>query len=999
MYDHPNPVFLDFETQSACDLPEEGSYRYAEHPSTRILILVMAIDEVFHVWLPSHTGVDCSSWGRLRMWPSELHPAHKLQFHTGNQCPSVVLEATSTRPVVSHNAYGFDKLIWDRCIGSKVCGWLDSMFLSRAAGLPGGLDALSKTILGKGKDRAKTLLPILTTARNSIYGDSFVYPHLPIGDIQAFTRYAIGDVELVRRLWPSFNDLEVEVDIIDVNNRINDRGIKLDVPLLKKIEDVAAYSVKMAGQEISKLTDGRLHEDNIRSTKQVHEWLATYGVAVTDDNGKPCLRKEIVQRYLDSPFIIQEHLSASKEIPPLVCDVLRTRMKALRITDAKVSRAQLRVNKDHRARGLLAYHAAGTGRKSSYGIQIHNLPRPHKYFNTKRMLEIYENDACNDPKNLYDKIQEELKTIQYAPGDERSPITTDDVSSGMIRPSLVPAGGHVFGICDYSQVEARCVAWMCDETTLLKGFAENKDVYKLMATILYNVPLEHVTDSMRQVCKVVILGCIAEGTPVLTDKGWKNIEDVQLTDLVWDGAEFVTHEGVVYKGEKECLNLNGVTLTGDHKVLTNQGWRAAEDVIAENIPLTPGTISETGQLYLNLSKTNAPITDANVTAATSETFFEKIWYPSAHKDVMNVQRSKRGTLSRTGTQWQTISTEKGYSTDCVQWYQDATQTPILVTDKEESKSISRGDLTPRASSSTSKHLKDGIIRHWTWIVSKMTDIMNQGMSNSQHEEKTSSIHAGVKRTYDILNCGPRHRFQAGSMIVHNCGYGMGVHKFRVYCANSGVDLTKAGVTAEQCIETYRNTYTKIAGWKPHRDKSFRVGGLWKDLENAIKSAVETGKESYAGKCTFSMHDKTLYARLPSGRTIRYPNCRVEDIIPPYVYTMGLPEVAKATVVYDSPRGLKSLYGGLATENMSQAICRDFMCEAEVKLERENLRPVLDVHDEVVCEFAENKAEESLKRQHQIMSECPQWSPGFPLACEAFLAPRFIKKPFKGWFKI
>lgn len=730
MYDHPSPVFLDFETQSACDLPEEGSWRYADHPSTRILILVVNIHGQYHVWLPSHVGVDCTRWHNHRMWPNELLPAKPISFYSSKTCPDIILHSVLTNPIVSHNAYGFDKLIWDRCIGAPVAGWLDSMYLSRAAGLPGSLEALSKAKLGKGKDHAKSLLKALTTARGSLLGRSFVYPSLPLGDIQAFTRYAIADVELITRLWPMFDDLEVEADVIDTHNRINERGIKLDIPLLQKIEDVSAYSVKMAGKEIEQMTGGVLHENNIRSTKQVHEWLSTYDITITDDKGKKCLRKEIVQRFIDSPYLIEEHLTAAREVPPVVIDVLKLRMRALRITDAKVKRAQLRVSHDGRARGLLAYHAAHTGRKSSYGIQIHNLPRPVKGLDVEEILKLYENDKGNDPASLFAKIKEAIKDI---------PITVDDVSSGMIRPSLMADEGKILGIVDYSQVEARCVAWMADQEDLLTIFRRDGDVYSEMAARLYNIPLNQVTKEMRQVGKIVILGC---------------------------------------------------------------------------------------------------------------------------------------------------------------------------------------------------------------------------------------------------------------------GYGMGVHKFRIFCANAGVDLVKAGITADQCIEGYRNTYPKIAGWKPHRDKSYRVGGLWKDIDKATFDTVSMGSTCYAGKCEFLRVGRELRIRLPSGRCIRYPNARIEDVVPPYVYTMGLPEVPKATVVYDSPRGVKSLYGGLTTENISQGICRDFMVEAEVKLERNGLTDiVLDVHDEILNEFAKSKAHTELEKMVRIMGECPAWAPGFPLSCKGFLSPRFVKEAFKGYKEV
>ena len=70
--------------------------------------------------------------------------------------------------------------------------------------------------------------------------------------------------------------------------------------------------------------------------------------------------------------------------------------------------------------------------------------------------------------------------------------------------------------------------------------------------------------------------CIAENTQVLTDSGWKSIQDVRPTDLVHDGVEFVSHSGIVSKNKQTCIQVDGVWMTPDHKVLNkNNEWKAA----------------------------------------------------------------------------------------------------------------------------------------------------------------------------------------------------------------------------------------------------------------------------------------------------------------------------------------------------------------------------------------------------------------------------------------
>jgi DNA polymerase I-like protein with 3'-5' exonuclease and polymerase domains len=73
----------------------------------------------------------------------------------------------------------------------------------------------------------------------------------------------------------------------------------------------------------------------------------------------------------------------------------------------------------------------------------------------------------------------------------------------------------------------------------------------------------------------LIENCISEGTDVLTDRGWVPIEKVEITDKVHDGVEFVSHGGTVFKSIQSCVTIDGVYMTPNHEVLTDDGWKAA----------------------------------------------------------------------------------------------------------------------------------------------------------------------------------------------------------------------------------------------------------------------------------------------------------------------------------------------------------------------------------------------------------------------------------------
>jgi hypothetical protein len=85
--------------------------------------------------------------------------------------------------------------------------------------------------------------------------------------------------------------------------------------------------------------------------------------------------------------------------------------------------------------------------------------------------------------------------------------------------------------------------------------------------------------------------CIAEGTEVMTARGWVSIERLTGDDVVWDGVEWVNISGVVYNGIRRVVDLWGVRMTPDHKVLTTHGWKEAHEVINDKSSNRPDRAS------------------------------------------------------------------------------------------------------------------------------------------------------------------------------------------------------------------------------------------------------------------------------------------------------------------------------------------------------------------------------------------------------------------------
>lgn len=239
-----------------------------------------------------------------------------------------------------------------------------------------------------------------------------------------------------------------------------------------------------------------------------------------------------------------------------------------------------------------------------------------------------------------------------------------------------------------------------------------------------------------------------------------------------------------------------------------------------------------------------------------------------------------------------------------------------------------------------------------------------------------------------------HERAVGKVAILGCGYSMGVDRFAETCARAGVDLEAIGLSAEQVVEGYRDAYPAIAGTKvTSGDFSFRENGLWQRLGDAAKDALINSQPAVVAKCTFRAEDGALTIRLPSGRRMWFRDARIEGKVPGYAAKMGLASRPRPTVVYRNSRGIdEDLYGGRLTENVVSGICRDLQAAALVALEKAGLPVVLHVHDEIIIEVPEDRAEESLQRMLEIMSTPPAWAAGFPVQAEGFSSPRYSKSP-------
>ena len=260
----------------------------------------------------------------------------------------------------------------------------------------------------------------------------------------------------------------------------------------------------------------------------------------------------------------------------------------------------------------------------------------------------------------------------------------------------------------------------------------------------------------------------------------------------------------------------------------------------------------------------------------------------------------------------------------------------------------------------------------------MTADMSREISGSSLAEKTrgtaglSAIFSGALTpsnekipTFDIAYSGPRNRYtivtDAGPMVVHNCGYGMGAAKFQITCrggALGGPPIILSETEAKAAVGTYRHMH-------PH------VTDYWKQGDKVLM-ALYQGEAMTWGPMTVREH--RIYG--PGGSFLDYTNLQWS---------------AEKRKFYTVNRHGKpaSIWGGTLVENVVQWLSRVVLVQAMLKI-RPHLRIVTCTHDEVVCLAPEAQGEEALNFVLDTLRTPPDWCEGIPLDAEGGFDVRYSK---------
>lgn len=224
---------------------------------------------------------------------------------------------------------------------------------------------------------------------------------------------------------------------------------------------------------------------------------------------------------------------------------------------------------------------------------------------------------------------------------------------------------------------------------------------------------------------------------------------------------------------------------------------------------------------------------------------------------------------------------------------------------------------------------------------------------------------------DIPKSDPRR--QIGKVAELALGYQGGRRAFDAMAENYGVDLPE------------REVKEIVSNWRDSRPKTVQ---LWRELEHCAVCAVTNRGQAYTyGKLSFKANNRYLAMLLPSGRVVYYANPRLETKTTPW-------GEEKSVVVYDTVDsvtrkwGPAHLYGGLITENATQAVARDLLANGLRNVEDAGYPVVLHVHDEAMSEVPTDFG--SVEEYEQLMCQLPPWAEDLPLKAEGWRGKRYKK---------
>lgn len=446
---------IDIETYSSEDIAN-GVYRYADAEDFTILLFAYSVND---------------------------GPVLITDIAQGEEIPPRIVEAL-TDPHVIKTAFNaaFERTCLNKFFGLNMDAeqWECTMVRSAMLGLPLSLDAVGRVLkleqqkMQEGKSLIRYFsCPCKPTKVNG--GRTRNLPQHAPDKWATFKRYCIRDVEVeqaIRRITAAYRIPESEHRLYVADQRINDRGVLVDMDLVTQaIRMDAAYKGRLNAEavEISGL-------DNPNSVAQLKAWLEKETDTTVDKLSKK-----------DLPALLA---SADND---KVERMLRIRQEMAKTSTKKYEAMRKTACSDGRVRGLLQFYGANrTGRWAGRLVQVQNLPQNH----------LEDLDYARSLVKSGD-----LSAVELLFGN------VPDTLSQLIRTAFIAKDGCTFLVCDFSAIEAHVIAWLAGEQWRLEVFRTHGKIYEASASMMFHVPVDEITktDPRRQKGKIAELALGYQG--------------------------------------------------------------------------------------------------------------------------------------------------------------------------------------------------------------------------------------------------------------------------------------------------------------------------------------------------------------------------------------------------------------------------------------------------------------------------------------------------------
>lgn len=985
---------IDVETYSGTSI-KDGVYAYVDDPDFEIM-LITYVDPyrknedntpIYYTFVPEkfaqrHPG---------KVDPNDCNPEAERRFRY------LLMDGKIKKTAFNANFERTTLAAYYNEISCPPEQWQCTMVLAATLGYPHSLEKVGEVMeLGEDKKKekiGKELIRYFSAPVKPTKKNDHRTRNLPMDDPEKwnqFKEYNHQDVVAEQAIYQAlkiYTPNNKEKAFWDMDQRINDRGIRIDVPFVEQIVAFDKAEQERKLKEMKELTG----LENPNSAAQLKKWLAENGAP----EFKNSLRKEDIKEALEK---------GTYKDKPKIEKALRGRLETSKSSIKKYYTMLNTMDEEGRCKGMFQFYGASrTGRWAGRRLQLQNL-------------------AKNKIEDL-DEVRSAVARGDWESVRKKYPDTAD-IESQLVRTALVPSKGNRFIVTDFSAIEARVIAWIAGEEWRLKAFKNGEDIYCVSASKIFGVPVEKhgINGELRAQGKVAELACIAEGQLVLTNHGLIPIQDITTNDLVWDGEGWVQHDGVVCRGIKEVITYEGLTATPDHYV-----W-----VEGQERPVQFGLASASGAHLLQTGDSGTPIRMGknNLPRKTMEQSmgsllcFDSMYslqeYSMANSGEFNIRkieglsamfsatpnpplagstidgsqaemykssRSGISQLRRSGNQILfPINYRSGTLFNQYFWY--AIQRSRVRQNQHKWQLRTRKspfcNSCAKLCESTQNYLdkiRAAILAICLFNRNSETIFRRDPGGNHSRRAKSSNReteklekHSKKVKVYDIRNAGRHHRYTVSGKLVHNCGYNGGLNAMkRMDFAHVINDDEKY----KRIVQEWREASPNITRfWRVIEDKAY-------DVIRTEMACMEVGEEQNKPevipipntnkKLLLYYKDNNLWIQLPSGRSICYPNAvEKENVFGHKQITFQGTDTQGNWVTIET-------YGGKLTENVVQAIARDCLAEKMLKAENEGFQIVAHIHDEMVLDVPNDKHfQENFEKIDALMAEPIDWAPGLPL---------------------